>query len=168
MLPFWDRAILAQSSYAGSAEILNFTIYIRWGLRLLWGCRHRAFNMADETKDTGPVQELIATGGSPLTIRYAPREMVMHTLSGPELDAVASTGLSNSVNMAFFGIATGSAVAFSIVLMTVPILEPKTYAAVVGLAWISGFTSLLFGIRAGIDYRKTKAKLRELKTGHAY
>jgi len=92
----------------------------------------------------------------------------MHTLSGPELDAVASTGLSNSVNMAFFGIATGSAVAFSIVLMTVPILEPKTYAAVVGLAWISGFTSLLFGIRAGIDYRKTKAKLRELKTGHAY
>ncbi len=85
----------------------------------------------------------------------------MHTVTGQELDAVAS--LSNSVHLTFFGLCFGATISLSIVISTVSIPDPKTYAAFMALTAVSVILSSYFGIRALIDYRASRRKLKEIK-----
>jgi len=87
----------------------------------------------------------------------------MHTVSSTELDTVAS--LSNSVHLTFFGLCLGAVVTFGIVLSTSKITDPTTHAGYVALLAVSVVGTLYFGIRASIDYREAKRKLREIKSG---
>jgi hypothetical protein len=87
----------------------------------------------------------------------------MHTLTETELDAVAS--LSGSVHLAFLGMSFGSFISFAIVLWTIEIRDSLQHATFAGLAWTSAILSLYFGIRAIIDYRTSRRKLREIKAG---
>ena len=111
---------------------------------------------------SGSQIELSATP-VPLTVQYAPRSVTMHTVSSTELDTVAS--LSNSVHLAFFGLCSGSVVAFGIVLSTAKINDPMTHAGYVALLAVSVVGTLYFGVRALIDYKEAKRKLREIKSG---
>lgn len=87
----------------------------------------------------------------------------MHTMSGMELDAIAS--LSNSLHLTFFGLCCGAAIAFTVVLTTISISDPKTYAGYVAALNVSGVLAIYFGIRGIIDYRAARKKLREVKCG---
>ncbi len=87
----------------------------------------------------------------------------MHTLTGTELDTVAS--LSNSVHLTFFGLCAGAAVAFAVVLSTGGATDAMTHAEYVALLAVSGALALYFGIRAFVDYRTAKRKLSEIKAG---
>lgn len=59
----------------------------------------------------------------------------MHSVTGPELDMVAS--LSNSIHLAFFGICIGAFISLAIVLSLTPIADPKLYASYVALTAVS-------------------------------
>ena len=85
----------------------------------------------------------------------------MHSVTGPELDMVAS--LSNSLHLAFFGICVGAFISLGIVLSLTPISDPKLYASYVALTAVSGGGALYFGIRAFLDYRAAQRKLKEIK-----
>jgi asparagine N-glycosylation enzyme membrane subunit Stt3 len=99
----------------------------------------------------------------PLTVQYAPRSVTMHTLTGAELDMVASLG--NSVHLTFFGLCTGAAIAFGVVLSTSTITDPLNHAEFVALLAVSSALSLYFGIRALVDYKAARRKLKEIKAG---
>jgi len=99
----------------------------------------------------------------PLTVQYAPRSLTVHTVSGTELDTVAS--LSNSVNLAFFTLCVGLAAAFGIVLSQGGVTDIVKHAEYVGLFAISSVGSLYFGVRAIIDYKVAKRKLQDIKCG---
>jgi hypothetical protein len=98
-----------------------------------------------------------------LTVQYVPRSLTMHTVTGTELDTVAS--LSNSVNLSFFTLCVGLTVAFGLVLAQGGITDAVKHAEYVGLFAISLLGSLYFGIRAWIDHRAAKKKLNEIKCG---
>lgn len=87
----------------------------------------------------------------------------MHTVSGTELDTVAS--LSNSIHLTFFGVCFGASIAFTVVLTTVNVTQPKTFAGFVGALLVSSVLALYFGIRGGIDYAAAKKKVEEIKRG---
>lgn len=107
--------------------------------------------------------EILPSTSMPLTLHYEPRTLRMHTLTETELETVAS--LSNSVHLTFLGMSFGSLVAFALVLWTIEIKDPTQHAILVGLTWISAVFSLYFGIRAAIDYRASRRKLKEIKAG---
>jgi len=112
--------------------------------------------------DDKPVPtEISPSSPRSVTIYYEPRTLRMHQVTEAELDAVAS--LSNSVHQTFLGMAFGSLIAFAIVLGTVEIRAPLSHATFVGLTWISAVFTLYFGIRAVIDYKASRQKLKELK-----
>jgi hypothetical protein len=87
----------------------------------------------------------------------------MHTVSGTELDTVAS--LSNSVNLSFFTLCVGLVVAFGLVLSQGGITDVMKHAEYVALFAASLAGAAYFGIRAAIDHRAAKAKLKEIKCG---
>ena len=87
----------------------------------------------------------------------------MHTVSSTELDTVAS--LSNSVHLTFFGLSLGAVVTFGIVLTTSTITDAVTHAGYVALLAVSAVGTLYFGIRALIDHKEAKRKLKEIKAG---
>ena len=90
----------------------------------------------------------------------------MISVSDTELDAVAS--LASSINLAFFGISFGSLIAFAITLATVEITAAVTHASFVGLTWVSAVCALYFAVQAVRDYRRSKAKLAQIKSGCDY
>jgi hypothetical protein len=116
--------------------------------------------MAEEIRGPGVPGNI--TPGPPLTIQYAPRSLTMHSVTGPELDTVAS--LSNSIHLAFFGICIGALISLAIVLSLTPIADPKLYASYVALTAVSAGGSIYFGIRALLDYRAAQRKLNEIKS----
>jgi hypothetical protein len=87
----------------------------------------------------------------------------MHTVTGMELDTIAS--LSNSVHLTFFGVCLGAVVAFGIVLSTSKITDPIIHAGYIALLAVSAVGTLYFGIRALIDYKEAKRRLKEIKSG---
>jgi hypothetical protein len=88
---------------------------------------------------------------------------MVHQLTGTELDTVAS--ISNSVHLAFFGLCAGGVISFGIVLASGAVTDPSQHASYVALFAISVIGALYFGVRAKIDYKKSKDKLREIKQG---
>jgi hypothetical protein len=105
----------------------------------------------------------ISSSPIPLTVHYAPRTVMMHSLTETELDGVAS--IHNSVHLTFFGVCVGGLMAFGIALATLSIADPKTYAAFVALFAICILGSSYFGVRGVIDYREARRRLREIKAG---
>jgi len=97
----------------------------------------------------------------PLTVQYATRKVMVHTLTSAELDGVASLG--NSLNLTFFGLCAGALIAFGIVLSTGSPANPITHATYVALTSVSAMGTLYFGIKAIIDYRESSRKLKALK-----
>lgn len=85
----------------------------------------------------------------------------MHTVSETELDTVAS--LSGSVHLAFLGVSLGAFITLLITVLTVPLQEPKTFAAFVACTGLAGILAIYFGIYAAIDYKAAKAKLQAIK-----
>jgi hypothetical protein len=112
-------------------------------------------------EDNNPIT--ISPVSVPLTVQWSPRSLTMHTVTGTELDTVAS--LSNSVNLAFFTLCVGLAAAFGLVLSQGGITDAWKHAEYVALLAISLIGSLYFGIRAAIDHRAAKRKLNEIKCG---
>lgn len=96
-----------------------------------------------------------------ITVSYRRRNLTMCHVTETELDTVAS--LSNSVNLAFFGVTFGSVLAFGITVATVEIPDPATKAIFSALTFVSGVGALYFGVRSAVDYKAAKAKLAELK-----
>jgi hypothetical protein len=105
----------------------------------------------------------IVSGMPPLTVRYEPRTMTMHSVSGTELDTLSSLG--NSIHLTFFGVCVGAGIAFVSILLSVPDLGPRPHATFTFLAAGAGLFAFYFGARAVADYRASKRKLKELKSG---
>jgi hypothetical protein len=89
--------------------------------------------------------------------------MRMIHVSTDDLDNVASLG--NSLNLTFFGLSVGAAIAFVIVLTTGNVTDPTIHAAYIAALMVSSVFSLFFGIRGAIDYKAAKKKLNEIKCG---
>lgn len=85
----------------------------------------------------------------------------MHQVTSVELDAVAS--LNNAVNLGMFGISFGAFSSLAITLMTVPIASPVTAAAFAGSAVAAFLAAAFFGVRAVIEVREARQKLKDLK-----
>lgn len=100
---------------------------------------------------------------TPITVEYVSRSMRMIPVSSDELDTVAS--LSNSINLAFFCLCVGAAIAFGIVLTTTSVPDPKVYASYVALLGASLIGTAFFGTKALSDFRAAKKKLGEMKRG---
>lgn len=104
----------------------------------------------------------LPTTGQSITIRYAQREIRMITVSESELDEVASA--NPSIDLAMFGITSGTFVAFVIVLATVDLAANAfLHATFAALAFVSAALMLSFGLRARSAYKSVKRRLRELK-----
>lgn len=100
---------------------------------------------------------------APLTIDYKRRTLTMHQVTSGELDAVAS--LNNGVNLGMFGISFGAFGSLVTTLLTVPISNPVTAAAFSGAAVAAGLATAFFGVRAIIEVKEARQKLRDLKRG---
>jgi hypothetical protein len=100
-----------------------------------------------------------------VTMRFARREVVMHPVTSSELDDIASTGLSHSLNLALFGISMGGLIGFGTALATGQIIEVKVFASFTALTAVTLMSSILFGVRSCLDYKKAKAKIREITSG---
>jgi hypothetical protein len=121
-------------------------------------------NRMPDHQSVPPIQQVqVSSVPAPLTVQYASRTVMVHQLTNNELETVAS--ISNSVHLTFFGLCTGGVISFGIVLAGSAIAEPKQIASYVALFAVSSIGSLYFGIRAVIDYRRAKDKLREIKRG---
>ena len=103
----------------------------------------------------------ISSTPTPLTV--AARSITMHSLSGTELDAVAS--LSNLINLTFFGICSGSTISFSIVLGTGSGLSASVHSDYVALTAVSALGTIYFGIRGLMDYIRSKREIQRIKRG---
>lgn len=101
------------------------------------------------------------TSGANLTIQYTSRTMNMVTISENELDMLVSLG--NSTHLTFFGISVGALMAFAIELATAPMSDPFVHASFVALTGVSLLLTPYFGIRAILDYRSSRRKVREIK-----
>ena len=99
---------------------------------------------------TGQQVELLSIP-LPVTVQYTARTVMVHTVTSTELDTVAS--LSNSL------------IAFWTVLTTTKITDSFTHAVYVALLAVSAVGAAYFGIRAIIDYRESRRKLKEIKCG---
>jgi hypothetical protein len=105
----------------------------------------------------------ISPNPTPLTVGYVQRSLLVHQLSSYELDAVASSG--GSLHLTFFGLCTGAAITFAVVLTTANVTNAKTYGAYVGALTITGVLAVYFGIRGVIDYHAAKKRLNDIKRG---
>lgn len=101
---------------------------------------------------------------NPVTVTFARREVTMHTVTGSELDTVAS--LSNSVDLAFAGVGAGAFVSLASVLMTVPFTNAVLFSGFVAATVVSGVGTVFFGLRARIAYREAQRRLQEIKRGN--
>jgi len=104
--------------------------------------------------------EILPASPVPLTVEYARRTLRVHQVTETELLNIASFG--NSIHQSFFGLSFGSLVTLASVLVTVKMNDPVTNATFVGLTWISAVFSLYFGARAALDYKASRAKLKEI------
>ena len=118
----------------------------------------------DQSQDPQAPMEIIAADTMPVTIRFSRRVLRMHQVAETELGSLVSMG--NSLNRTFFGITVGALIGFGTAVLTVDIADPVRHATFVGLAWASGIFALYFGIRAILDHRALRAKLREIKSGN--
>lgn len=108
---------------------------------------------------------IMSPASMPLTVEIVPRRLIMHPVTGADLDAIASLG--NSIHLTFFGWCGGATVAFVIVLTTVTIADPKIYAGFVGALVASSIGAIYFGIRGVSDYLTAKKTLNEIKSGRS-
>jgi hypothetical protein len=118
--------------------------------------------MPDDCGKNDMPAEILANSPTPLTLQYARRTLRMHSATEAELETIASLG--NSVHLAFFGISFGAVIAFSIVLSTITISDPIPHATFMGMDWLSVILTFYFGVRAAVDYRSSRRKLKEIKS----
>ena len=85
----------------------------------------------------------------------------MLTVSEAELDAVAAP--EGSIHFGLLGMSFGSLTGFGTTLATVDITNPKIFSAFVALTAVSVISSINFGVRAFMDHRASRRRLRELK-----
>lgn len=97
----------------------------------------------------------------PVTLTYAKRDVTMYTVSGSELDTVASLG--NSIELTFWGVATGAFISLLIVVTTGAFTSPVAFGGYVAATIVSGVGMLFFGARACLSFQGAKKKLREIK-----
>jgi hypothetical protein len=100
------------------------------------------------------------TSQAPVTISFVPRVLEMYSITEPELDAVSSP--FNSVNLAFFGLSFGAALAVLVTLFTVDI-DGKPFGAFVAAAIVSVMAVLYFGIQAARDHYRSAQMTDRIK-----
>jgi hypothetical protein len=116
--------------------------------------------MADDVQAQPNLIAPSSTAAQSYTVEMVPGHLRMHTISEDKLDMIASGNAP--LHLAFFGLCSGAAISFGIVVRTV-----NLDAANKPLFSMFFFASLVmgcyFGIRGGIDYFGTRAKVDEIK-----
>lgn len=117
--------------------------------------------MSDPIIEPPRIGDGSATYSNPVTVTYAKREVTMHTVTGSELDTVAS--LSNSIDLGFFMGSGGICATLLVTILTVPMTSAVAFGGFIAASMVSGAGTLFFGIRARISYKEAQRKLAELK-----
>ena len=98
---------------------------------------------------------------SRVTLKYVPRVVSIYRVLEPELDRLFSG--QSEVHFAMFGISFGAALALTITLSTVSILDAHIHA-VFWAAFVAFMMMMVyFGIRAYSDRREAKGQIRRIK-----
>lgn|GEM_PF-3688376 len=87
----------------------------------------------------------------------------MYYVFDQELDTLGSASAQASLHLAFFGVSIGAAITLAITLGTVEIGSPRAYAAFWGAFLLSVVSTLYFGIRAALDFRRSRRQIREIR-----
>ena len=98
---------------------------------------------------------------NPLSVHYVPRSIYMHTVSEDDLETLAGSGAG--LYLTVLGICLGAFVSIFTTLETVRIINAYSHASFVAMAWLSGFCSLIAGLKVYIDQVALSAKLRRYK-----
>jgi hypothetical protein len=101
------------------------------------------------------------TTESPVSILYAPRRVTVYRLFEMELDRLSSA--QNSLHVAFFGVAFGTALSLGITLSTVEISRPRVLAAYWGIFICSTVLAIYFFVRGLLDWRASRQQIRTIK-----
>ena len=112
-----------------------------------------------------PDQNLAAkpeTPASPVALDYKSRRLEMYSVSGPELDALASG--SGSLNSVFFGATFGAAISFLVTVLTAP-LSDRLNALFWAFFLATVTLAFYFGIKTWQDRVASQEKIREIKEG---
>ena len=98
-----------------------------------------------------------------LTLDLVPRTLKMHLVTEKDIDDAANLGITAAVYLAFFSLFVGAFVSFVVVLSTTPSLSGNLFAAYLGLAVAAGGVGSLCGVMFCVNYRRSRAQLKELK-----
>jgi ABC-type phosphate/phosphonate transport system permease subunit len=102
-----------------------------------------------------------AGGQAAVTAEMAPRHVVYHPVTSQEIDMVAA--LSNSIHVAFLGIAVGAFIAFWITLRTVTNLTADDRTMFRVLMWVTGFMSAYLLVQSGADVLRSRKTRDDIK-----
>lgn len=111
---------------------------------------------------TGTASLQQPSGGNPVTVTHAPRNLLMRSVTDEELDAIA--GIGPGIHFGIFGISITSLIAFVTTLLTVT-LSDRTFAVHVGLAVVAFLATCYFGYRSVSEYREIGRRLRRIRGG---
>jgi hypothetical protein len=120
--------------------------------------------MSGQSLPTPPNNQVaIVPASASVTVEIIPRRLTVHYVSGSDLDTIASLG--NSIHLTFFGLCSGAAITFWVVLKTANVTDPRTHADFIMLCAGAVVGAVYFGIRGIADYRRAKRTLKEIKSG---
>ncbi len=119
----------------------------------------------DSILRTNSVTSILYGEGEPspnVEVVTHPRKLHMYQVTEAELGTIQEVGQRFSLEISFFALLFGALITLLITLTTVSISDPKMYSSYVAVTIISALGSLYFGIRAIIDYRNAKKKIKLL------
>jgi hypothetical protein len=121
-------------------------------------------SLPEQPEDT----KITISPGTPLTVHFAPRMLMMCSVTEQEIDTLFSSGNASSLHFGFFGISFGTFVSVAIVLATVDLAaSPVGREIFTGLAWFSGVSSVFFLISSVRAYLASKKQRDGMKSGAA-
>jgi hypothetical protein len=106
------------------------------------------------------------TPQSPVSVTYWKREVSVFQVFDHEFRGIKSAAASSGLYLTFFGIAFGAMLTLGIVLATVPLTSPRSFAAFVSLFALSIFVTAFFAIKAWKEYKVTGSHLDFIEERH--
>lgn len=119
----------------------------------------------DNPPDRPPVSRIQPeTPEFPLTANLWGSDIDVYQVLGNDLDRIKASASSSGLYLTFFGIAFGAAISFGLVLATVDLLGPRTFAAFVALFALSLGATVFLGIKAYMEWRATQTEITQIKS----